>query len=279
MSMFRKIKFLTLIVGMSIIGSAFALSGCVTTSVVARDTVAGDSVTRKQVNVYVPAGTRALYASIDDGRYNVPAINIGTINKKYWRQLVVYPTSYQPGTIIIDTQKRFLYLIQPGGQALRYGVGVGKEGLAFTGEAVIGSKRDWPHWSPTKDMMLRNPERYGHMSAGIQPGPDNPLGARALYLFKNGADTHFRIHGSHEAWSIGHAMSSGCIRMLNQDVMDLYDRVKVGARVIVLSHSNESTMMPEMPEMPEKRVGTVETSILGDVSSPIIKDTATLSEE
>lgn len=220
------------------LSTAIIVSACVSANTVTLD---DDGVPiKKQSRVYVPDDIRAMYGTVVEGSYVLPAINMAAINKKYWRQMVDYPTNYQPGTIIIDTQKRFLYLVQPGGKALRYGVGVGKAGLAFTGEAVIGVKKTWPHWTPTLEMMHRNPDRYGHMERGLAPGVDNPLGARALYLFKNGADTHFRIHGSHEAWSIGQAMSSGCIRMLNQDVIDLYSRVNVGTKVVVISHSDSA---------------------------------------
>ncbi|MDN5249516.1 MAG: L,D-transpeptidase [Alphaproteobacteria bacterium] len=219
-----------------VLGAAIILSGCVSANTVTLD---DDGMpVKKQFRVFVPDDVRAMYGPIVEGPYTLPAINIAAINKKYWRQIVDYPTNYQPGTIIIDTQKRFLYLVQSGGKALRYGVGVGKAGLAFTGAAIIGVKKTWPHWTPTREMMQRNPDRYGNMEKGLAPGVDNPLGARALYLFKNGSDTHFRIHGSHEAWSIGQAMSSGCIRMLNQDVIDLYSRVNVGTKVVVISHSD-----------------------------------------
>lgn len=187
----------------------------------------------------VPADIKALYGPVTNEPYPLPAIDMSEINPKYWRQEVRYDSPYSPGTLVVDTQARFLYLIGEDGRALRYGIGVGKAGLALEGEAIVQYKRMWPKWTPTRDMMQREPERYGHLGDGMPAGSDNPLGARALYLFKNGQDTLFRIHGSHEAWSIGKAVSSGCIRLLNQDIIDLYGRVPEGTHVIVLQHGDQ----------------------------------------
>ncbi|EJF81109.1 L,D-transpeptidase [Bartonella doshiae] len=187
----------------------------------------------------IPEEIQSLYGPVTNEPYLLPAVDLAEIDPKFWRQQVIYHTPYPPGTLVIDTQECFLYLIGENGQALRYGIGVGKEGLAFDGEGVIQRKRRWPYWVPTAAMMAREPERYGHLGKGMPPGPDNPLGARALYLFKDGQDTLFRIHGSHESWSIGHAMSSGCIRLLNQDIIDLYDRVPAGSRVVVLENNRK----------------------------------------
>ncbi len=140
---------------------------------------------------------------------------------------------YAVGTIVIDPRKRFLYLVESPGRARRYGVGVGKAGLAFQGGAVIGSKAKWPRWTPTKNMIKRNP-KYRKFAKGVPGGPGNPLGARALYLYRNGRDTMFRIHGTTQPRSIGRAVSNGCIRMLNSHVKDLYRRVPKGARVVVI---------------------------------------------
>jgi lipoprotein-anchoring transpeptidase ErfK/SrfK len=155
------------------------------------------------------------------------------LRPEYVRQLVDYNGNEAPGTIVIDPRDRFLYLVMENGKALRYGVGVGKEGLEFTGKARIGRKATWPHWTPTPNMIRREPNRYGKWAGGMEGGATNPLGARALYLHKGGKDTLFRIHGTNEPDTIGHAVSSGCIRMLNQDVIDLYSRVPVGANVVV----------------------------------------------
>ncbi|AMN40032.1 L,D-transpeptidase [Rhodoplanes sp. Z2-YC6860] len=148
------------------------------------------------------------------------------IDPKFERQLVDYAGSEPAGTIVIDTPQRFLFLVQGNGKALRYGIGVGKPGFSWAGEKKITAKKEWPDWTPPAEMLQRRPD-LPHFMAG---GPDNPLGARAMYL----GTSLYRIHGSNEPWTIGHAVSSGCIRMRNEDVTDLYERVKVGTRVIVI---------------------------------------------
>ena len=174
------------------------------------------------------------YGALSDEKFPVEAINISRIDERNLRQFVDLETNEQPGTIIIDTEKRYLHLVQENGKAIRYGIGVGVEGLEFTGDAVVGYKRQWPRWTPTVDMIRRNPELYERWRGGMDGGPANPLGARALYLFKDGKDTLFRIHGTTEPHTIGKAISSGCIRMLNHDAIDLYRRVPAGAKVVVL---------------------------------------------
>jgi lipoprotein-anchoring transpeptidase ErfK/SrfK len=169
--------------------------------------------------------------------YEITPVNLGKIPPSFHRQLVDYQGSEIPGTIIIDPDHRHLfYVIQPG-QAMRYGVGVGRAGFAWAGEAQIGMKRRWPRWLPPEEMVVRD-ENAAKWANGMPGGPENPLGARALYLYANGVDTLYRIHGTNDPSSIGKAMSSGCIRMLNQDVADLYLRTPIGSKVIVLpSHS------------------------------------------
>lgn len=174
------------------------------------------------------------YGAQSDGSFPVAAVDTSRVDPRNLRQQVNYPTPHPPGTIVVDTKNRFVYLIQEGGKAMRYGVGVGREGLAFTGTANIGHKREWPRWTPTPNMIAREPDRYARWSGGMDGGPSNPLGARALYLYKNGRDTLFRIHGTNEPHTIGHAVSSGCIRMMNQDVIDLYRRVPAGSKVVVI---------------------------------------------
>jgi lipoprotein-anchoring transpeptidase ErfK/SrfK len=146
------------------------------------------------------------------------------------RELMPDPTNARPGTITIDTEARLLYLSLPNGMAWRYGVGVGREGFEWRGRTRIGRKETWPAWTPPAAMLKRRPDLPRYMAGG----EDNPLGARAMYLYSGDRDTGFRIHGSNEPWTIGHAVSSGCIRMLNEDVTDLFNRVKVGAPVVVL---------------------------------------------
>jgi lipoprotein-anchoring transpeptidase ErfK/SrfK len=143
------------------------------------------------------------------------------------RQTVMYPTNYAPGTIVINTAERRLYLVLGGGEALRYGIGVGRDGFRWGGVHRISAKREWPGWTPPREMIARRPDLPRHMRGGIE----NPLGARALYL----GSTLYRIHGSNEPETIGQAVSSGCFRMTNEDVVDLYGRVSVGATVVVMN--------------------------------------------
>ena len=140
------------------------------------------------------------------------------------------PTGEHPGTITVDSRNRYLYLSMDGGRAMRYDVGVGREGFAWSGRAYIGRRAEWPAWTPPADMLKRRPELPRVMKGGIA----NPLGARAMYLYNGRGDTMFRIHGTNEPDTIGQAVSSGCIRLLNDDIVDLYERVKVGATVVVL---------------------------------------------
>lgn len=175
------------------------------------------------------------YGALNEEKFPIQAVNLSRLDEQYLRQFVDYETREHPGTIVIDTDDRFLYLVQDEGKAIRYGIGVGVAGLEFTGDAVVGFKRQWPRWTPTADMIRRNPELYERWRGGMEPGPTNPLGARALYLVKNGKDTLYRIHGTTEPHTIGKAVSSGCIRMLNHDVIDLFRRVPAGAKVVVLS--------------------------------------------
>ena len=182
----------------------------------------------------------SLYAPIGGERFPIPAIKLSDIDPRYLRQLVYFPTREQPGTIVIDPHNHFLYLVQEGGRAVRYGVGVGRQGFGWAGSATIHNKQEWPDWYPPKEMLQRQPELARQMSElqsgiGMPGGPGNPLGARAIYLWQGNKDTLFRIHGTVEPWTIGKSVSSGCIRMINQDVIDLYRRTAVGMRVVVLS--------------------------------------------
>jgi lipoprotein-anchoring transpeptidase ErfK/SrfK len=177
----------------------------------------------------------AIYGAIDDEPFPVEAVDLSQVQPQFLRQEVAYDAREAPGTIIVDPNQRFLYLVRGQGRALRYGVGVGKvEAFNFRGEAKIGRKAEWPRWTPTSDMIAREPERYGPYRGGMPGGEGNPLGARALYLYRDGVDSHYRLHGTIEPWSIGTKVSSGCIRLLNQDIIDLYRRVPLGARVVVL---------------------------------------------
>ncbi|TCK30712.1 lipoprotein-anchoring transpeptidase ErfK/SrfK [Ancylobacter aquaticus] len=148
----------------------------------------------------------------------------------YLRAIVDYAGTEKPGTIVVDTDRKYLYLVEGNGKAIRYGVTVGEEGLAFKGEAKVGRKAEWPTWTPTPEIK----QRLAGIPDFVGPGPHNPMGARALYLFQGNKDTLFRIHGTNQPEYIGQAISSGCIRMLNEDVIDLYTRVPQGANVVVL---------------------------------------------
>jgi lipoprotein-anchoring transpeptidase ErfK/SrfK len=194
---------------------------------------------RQPVDPGIARQYAALYGRVDGEPFPIPAIRSSDVDPAYMRTTVNYPTNEQPGTIIIDPQNRFLYLVQGGGRAIRYGVGVGRQGFSWSGTATIKDKQEWPDWYPPKEMLQRQPELMRNMSElrsgiGMPGGPRNPLGARAMYLWQGNKDTLFRIHGTFEPWTIGRNVSSGCIRMINQDVIDLYQRTSVGAKVVVL---------------------------------------------
>ena len=156
------------------------------------------------------------------------------LDPQFAPQVVSY-SGYPAGTIIIETGNHFLYLMLSDVEALRYGIGVGKAGLAFKGTANVGRKAEWPRWQPTANMIARSPKKYARFAKGMPGGPKNPLGARALYLYRNNRDTFYRIHGTTEPSSIGKSVSNGCIRMINDHVIDLFERVPVGATVVVKS--------------------------------------------
>jgi lipoprotein-anchoring transpeptidase ErfK/SrfK len=181
----------------------------------------------------------AMYGPVVGEPFPIPAVPLSEIHPNYLRRGVSYALQETPGTIVIDPQNRFLYLVQGGGRAVRYGIGVGREGFGWSGVATIRDKQEWPDWYPPKEMVQRQPELKKHMSAlrgglGVAGGPGNPLGARAMYLWQGNKDTLYRIHGTNEPWTIGQSVSSGCIRLLNQDIIDLYQRTPLGAKVVVL---------------------------------------------
>ncbi|WP_414474030.1 L,D-transpeptidase [Microvirga sp. M2] len=182
---------------------------------------------------------RAVYAPIENDLYPVPGIDLSRINPNYLRRVVAYDRDEEPGTIVIDPQSRYLYLVLRDGVAVRYGVGVGRAGFGWSGTAVIKDKQEWPDWYPPKEMFGRQPELMRQMGDlpgghGMPGGPGNPLGARAMYLWQGNKDTLYRIHGTFEPWTIGTNVSSGCIRMINQDAIDLYNHTPLGTKVVVL---------------------------------------------
>jgi lipoprotein-anchoring transpeptidase ErfK/SrfK len=202
------------------------------------------SITRRGLLVGLPlfmagcatsemAVDRTAYAARPDERFPLAAIPADRIKPELRRAEVAYETRHRPGTVVVDTPARRLYYVMEDGKAMRYGIGVGREGLALRGNATVGRKAEWPSWTPTANMIRRDPVNRQY-AGGMPGGPNNPLGARALYLHRGGRDTMFRIHGTNQPQSIGLAMSSGCVRMLNHDVIDLYDRVNVGANVVVM---------------------------------------------
>jgi lipoprotein-anchoring transpeptidase ErfK/SrfK len=175
----------------------------------------------------------AIYAPVPGERFAVPRINLSEIDPQFYRREVSYSSSEAPGTIIVDPANHFLYQVKGAGRANRYGVGVGKQGFGWSGTARIARKSEWPNWFPPAEMQIRD-KRAAKYAGGMPGGIENPLGARAMYLYQGDQDTLYRIHGTIEPASIGKSMSSGCIRLLNQDVIDLYRNTPVGTKVIVM---------------------------------------------
>ncbi|MBI1621171.1 L,D-transpeptidase [Aquamicrobium zhengzhouense] len=173
------------------------------------------------------------YAAVSHPQFPLAALSPDKIKPELRRREVEYKSNHKPDTIVVNTPERRLYYVLGDNKAIRYGIGVGKEGLALRGNATIGRKAEWPSWTPTGNMIARDP-RNRQYAGGVPGGLNNPLGARALYLYRGGKDTMFRIHGTNQPQSIGLAMSSGCIRMLNHDIIDLYNRTLVGTNVVVI---------------------------------------------
>ncbi len=197
-----------------------------------------------------PPEVVARYQAVQDGNYLIPAVDPGYLTGGNARQTVPYNGPDAPGTIVVDPHARVLYFVEKGGTATRYGIAVGREGRGFTGSAVIGRKAEWPGWTPTANMVRRDPEVYGPYAGGLPGGLDNPLGARALYLYRGGRDTYYRIHGTNNASTIGRATSAGCIRLFNQDILDLYERVPLGTPVKVRTREESVALEGEMVEGP-----------------------------
>ena len=183
----------------------------------------------------------SIYGRIKDPPFTISALDLAVIDPRVLRQEVPYDGNYAPGTVVVSIAEHRLYLIEDGRRALRFGVGVGRaEALNFRGSAIIGRKEKWPSWTPTPNMIARIP-KYAAYADGMRGGPNNPLGARALYLYREAQDTNFRIHGTNEPSSIGKAASSGCIRLFNHDIIYLYDRLAIGTSVIVQHNGIESS--------------------------------------
>ena len=203
------------------------LAGCSSTARETVDTRATEMMTARRAEGAV------LYAAKADEQFPLPAIPYQKIDPKLYRQMVPDPTGEAPGTLVVNTKEKHLYLVLKDGKAMRYGVGLGRQGYSWKGRAVVQWKRKWPTWTPPSAMIKRKPE-LEKWRTGMPPGLHNPLGARALYIYKDGVDTLYRIHGSPEWRTIGKSASSGCVRMFNQDVIDLYDRVPSKTTLVVI---------------------------------------------
>lgn len=183
------------------------------------------------------------YGPVFDNGFEIPAVPFQQIDRRFLRQEVANNTGEPEGKVIVDTSQHFMYFTMPGGRAMRYGVGLGREGFEWSGRGTVKRKAEWPKWHPPAEMIDREPEleKYrttynretGVWEGGMEPGLMNPLGARAHYIFQGEVDTLYRLHGSPEWWSIGKSVSSGCVRLMNQDVIDLYNRVPVGTEIVV----------------------------------------------
>ncbi|MCK9550835.1 L,D-transpeptidase [Aquamicrobium sp.] len=206
-------------------------------------TLAGCTSTRppkKIVPNLAPAPPKAVRPPIYDAlpyeQFPVPAVNIAKLDERFWRTEIDYETPEKPGTLIVDTPGKYLYHVKSGERATRYGIGVGRDGFSWAGRAIMAYRREWPRWTPPDEMVACQPELepYSIANGGMLPGLRNPLGARALYIHKDGKDTLYRIHGSPEEWSIGKEVSSGCIRLVNQDIIHLHDNVRDGSPILVI---------------------------------------------
>ncbi len=187
------------------------------------------------------------YAGIQDGEFFIEPVREQYLYDSNRRAQVAYSGGEAPGTIVVDVYTRKLFLVEDGGTAMSYPIAVGREGVSFRGNGVVGRKSEWPAWQPTKNMVRTRPDLYAAYAGGLPGGLSNPLGARALYLYRGGRDTMFRIHGTSDSASVGHATSAGCIRLFNQDAIDLYNRVPEGTRVKVRTEAESLAI--EGPQM------------------------------
>lgn len=205
------------------------------------------------------------YEGMQDGEFFIEPVPAQYLYDGNRREEVAYAGDEKPGTIVVDTHVRKLYLVLEGGRAMRYPIAVGREGISFSGGGVIGRQEEWPNWQPTANMVRTRPDLYAEYAGGLPGGLINPLGARAMYLYRNGKDSMFRIHGTADNASIGHATSAGCIRLFNQDAIDLYNRIDNGTRVKVRTEAESLEMegpqmidaygrvVPDTPENVEKK--------------------------
>lgn len=203
---------------------ALAAAGCTTTTPPA-----------PQIQLPPPISPEvvAMYAARPEEQFPLPAVDLRYLDQKYYRQRVPYITSERPGTVVVDTGNYYLYHVEENGMAMRYGAGLGRAGFEWSGRGHIAYSREWPVWTPPSEMVDRQPE-LEQWRNGQPPGLDNPLGARALYIHEGNRDTIYRIHGTGETWTIGQAVSSGCVRLLHHDVIHLADNVRPGSAIVVL---------------------------------------------
>ena len=209
-----------------------------------------------QATIAPVTATDSIYgARVDRGpngeEINIPAVRKAYLNDRNARQRVAYNGSEAPGTIVVDPYARVLYHVLEGGEAMRFGIAVGRAGTGFKGDATISRKAAWPSWTPTANMVRTEPELYSQFRNGVAGGVTNPLGSRALYLYQGSRDTMYRIHGTMDPSSIGKATSAGCIRLFNQDILDLFDETKTGTRVKVRSQSESLALEGPMVETPD----------------------------
>ncbi|WP_343723965.1 L,D-transpeptidase [Brucella anthropi] len=215
----------------------FALAGCTT-----METQPVQVVQTETPRLVPPP----MYYAMPNEMFPIPEVDVSKVDPKWWRTSVDYPTDEVIGTVVVDTPNRYLYHIQAYGRATRYGVGVGRDGFSWAGRGRhIAYKREWPRWNPPDEMVARQPELepVSIANGGMGPGLKNPLGARALYIHEGNRDTIYRIHGNPEFWTIGRAVSSGCIRMINQDVIHLYENVREGSALVVIADPAMSHLM------------------------------------
>ena len=201
--------------GSAVSAGALALSGCASSDFISL------------------ADAEKMYAAVPDKKFPIEAIDPSRVDQKYYRRIVNYESNEAPGTIIVDPSKFYVYRIEGEGKATRYGANVGREGFLWSGEAYVGRKAEWPTWTPPREMIKRQPE-VAKYAGGMPGGPENPLGARTLYLYQNGRYTLYTLYSTSDPDSIGSGVTSGCTGLLTQDMIDLYDRTPVNTKVIVL---------------------------------------------
>ncbi len=257
---------------LALIGALFALAAC------APDP---KMIEAGLVAAPEPKLVTGVYEAKQDGEFAVAAVPVEKVPADFQRASVYYPSAEAEGTVIINPVEKHLYLITGNNTALRYGIAVGRDGFEWAGTAQVTSRQNWPMWTPPPEMIARKPE-LAKWEKGQPGGPTNPLGARALYLTTNGVDYGYRIHGTPEWFSIGKNASSGCFRMINQDVMDLFERVQDGAKVVVLNSDGSyptKLVVPPKPKLPAVTVTPVAASAGGEMKlNPALLNPATASK-